>query len=395
MATSDGKLVGYKRPLISCLFLATCGLAGIFGLYGGGFTGLHNDNGKILRISHWNYTLEDAMQFAKKNILKKYSGSSYSTQNLSFDQMKSSQTKPFDIQGNDVIVFLHIQKTAGTTFEKFLTRNLVDAPCKCVRGKKRCKCFRPNAKGETNWLFSRYSTGWSCGLHADWTELVVSNCVDNVLDKREVKKPKRRYFITTFLREPVTRFISEYRHVNRGATWAQSRHHCGGRPPTPQELPWCFDPEKGWSGVSLDEFLDCPFNLAENRQTRMLADLTLVGCYNASFMPKEKRDTVMLESAKKNLRNMAFFGLQEDMAKSQVLFEEVFGLKFTKNMDDWSKSKSEDTTVTEEQKRLIVEKNRLDLELYDFAKQLFSERFGSIFRPKNRKATTEFESDLE
>ena len=33
--------------------------------------------------------------------------------------------------------------------------------------------------GEKNWLFSRYSTGWKCGLHPDWTELV--GCVDAYL----------------------------------------------------------------------------------------------------------------------------------------------------------------------------------------------------------------------
>ena len=35
------------------------------------------------------------------------------------------------------------------------------------------------------WLFSRFSTGWICGLHADFTELYVSGCVDNALDRKE------------------------------------------------------------------------------------------------------------------------------------------------------------------------------------------------------------------
>lgn len=76
---------------------------------------------------------------------------------------------------------------------------------------------------------------------------------------------KRRYFYTSFFREPVTRFISEYRHVERGATWLAARHICNGRPPTPEQLPMCFDPEIGWDGVTMDEFLACPYNLAFNR----------------------------------------------------------------------------------------------------------------------------------
>lgn len=47
------------------------------------------------------------------------------------------------------------------------------------------------------------------------------------------------------------------------------------------------------------------------RQTRMLADLSLIGCYNSSYMNQEERDRVMLASAKRNLLSIAFFGLTE------------------------------------------------------------------------------------
>uniref|UniRef100_A0A8C5WR68 Heparan-sulfate 6-O-sulfotransferase n=1 Tax=Laticauda laticaudata TaxID=8630 RepID=A0A8C5WR68_LATLA len=89
----------------------------------------------------------------------------------------------FDMKGDDVIVFLHIQKTGGTTFGRHLVQNVrLEVPCDCRPGQKKCTCYRPNRR-ET-WLFSRFSTGWSCGLHADWTEL--TNCVPGVLDKREI-----------------------------------------------------------------------------------------------------------------------------------------------------------------------------------------------------------------
>jgi len=47
------------------------------------------------------------------------------------------------------------------------------------------------------------------------------------------------------------------------------------------------------------------------RQTRMLADLSLIGCYNSSYMNQEERNRVMLASAKRNLLSIAFFGLTE------------------------------------------------------------------------------------
>lgn len=191
---------------------------------------------------------------------------------------------------------------------------LFQRPCECQRQRKRCYCFRPHRN--ENWLFSRYSTGWKCGLHADWTEL--TSCVDVELDKNEGETAKRRYFYISLLREPISRYMSEYRHVRRGATWKGSRHWCLGRQATANELPPCYK-GKDWLDVDLDQFAGCESNLAANRQTRMLADLALVGCYNKSSMPAHERDRVMLASAKRNLAAMAYFGLTEyQKVKSQV-----------------------------------------------------------------------------
>lgn len=70
--------------------------------------------------------------------------------------------------------------------------------------------------------------GWKCGLHADWTEL--NNCVDEAMDETEGIASsvgggsiQRRYFYITILRNPVLRFLSEWRHVQRGATWKSSK----------------------------------------------------------------------------------------------------------------------------------------------------------------------------
>lgn len=68
---------------------------------------------------------------------------------------------------------------------------------------------------------------------------------------------------------------------------------------------------ENWMGVQLDEFMSCDSNLATNRQTRMLSDLALVGCYNKSTAPAHERDRIMLASAKRNLAAMSYFGLTE------------------------------------------------------------------------------------
>lgn len=94
----------------------------------------------------------------------------------------------FNIKGDDVIVFLHIQKTGGTTFGRHLVRNIqLERPCECHAGQKKCTCYRPGKRD--TWLFSRFSTGWSCGLHADWTEL--TNCVPSFMSNRESREMRK------------------------------------------------------------------------------------------------------------------------------------------------------------------------------------------------------------
>ena len=71
----------------------------------------------------------------------------------------------FEINSTDVIVFLHMQKTGGTTFGQHLVKDLqLERSCyKNYERKviKRYKCLRPNSPttDEETWLFSRYTTG--------------------------------------------------------------------------------------------------------------------------------------------------------------------------------------------------------------------------------------------
>ncbi|XP_061185211.1 heparan-sulfate 6-O-sulfotransferase 3-B-like [Saccostrea echinata] len=274
-----------------------------------------------------------------------------------------------DLEDEDVIVFLHIQKTGGTTFGRHLVKNLdIDKPCKCVKGIKRCDCLTSK---KTLWLFSRYSTGWVCGLHADWTEL--KSCVEEQMDKKENMHRKRRYHYVTILRDPVSRYLSEWKHVRRGATWKTAQLNCNGRQATLEEVPFCYESET-WEDVTLNEFIKCPFNLANNRQTRMLANLSKVNCYNRTGMTEQERNTLMLESAKENLRNLSFFGLTEFQVETQKLFEHVFHIEFIRDFNQLNMTHSMKTKPTPEQWKKIIELNTLDIALYQYAKDLFLQR---------------------
>lgn len=103
------------------------------------------------------------------------------------DSVLNNQRK-LDLEGEDVLIFLHIQKTGGATFGRHLVNNLgVESPCKCVAGVKKCECL---TRSRRRWLFSRHATGWMCGLHADWTEM--ADCVDDWFKHNDVKSRQQR-----------------------------------------------------------------------------------------------------------------------------------------------------------------------------------------------------------
>uniref|UniRef100_A0A8V0Z284 Heparan-sulfate 6-O-sulfotransferase n=3 Tax=Phasianidae TaxID=9005 RepID=A0A8V0Z284_CHICK len=193
------------------------------------------------------------------------------------------------------------------------------------------------------------------------------------------------FYYITILRDPVSRYLSEWRHVQRGATWKASLHVCDGRSPTTEELPSCYTGDD-WSGCSLQEFMDCPYNLANNRQVRMLSDLSLVGCYNLSVMPEEQRNKVLLDSAKENLKRMAFFGLTEFQRKTQYLFEKTFNMNFISPFTQYNSTRASSVEIDEQTQQRIEALNFLDMELYDYAKDLFLQRYQYMRQKEHQEA---------
>ncbi|KAL5275281.1 HS6ST1 family protein [Megaselia abdita] len=307
----ETRKLSIRNIILVCLFLAISGII-LFGYF-------CQDAVCALTKRENSYTNERMISDSGKqnNIL---SGIGLSYEDVLNDDFQ------FDMDGHDVMVFLHIQKTGGTSFGRHLVRDLdLKRPCECQRKRKRCFCFRPHRN--ENWLFSRYSTGWKCGLHADWTEL--TNCVDEELNKNEGETSKRRYLYITILREPISRYMSEYRHVKRGATWKGSRHWCLGKQASAEELPPCYQ-GNDWLGVTLNDFASCESNLAINRQTRMLADLAQVGCYNKTGFDPKERERIMLASAKEHLAAMAYFGLTEYQKVNKYDANNLLSLSYTR-----------------------------------------------------------------
>ncbi|XP_076435901.1 heparan-sulfate 6-O-sulfotransferase 2-like [Babylonia areolata] len=304
-----------------------------------------------------------------------------------FFESELKKDHKINLEYEDVIVFVHIQKTGGRTFNKQLVKNLkASPPCKChgTMSVAHCRCL--NGKNQA-WLFSRLTTGWACGVHADWTELTA--CVDRWFQQKYGNK-KRKFHYITMLRDPVQRFVSEWLHVQLGATWITASLKCNGRRATVKEVPRCYH-TPDWKGVTLKEFMDCPHNLAFNRQTRMLADLTVVNCYNTSAMSPTQRGALMLHSAKQNLQKMAFFGLTDFQTASQFLFEHTLHMNFLRDFVQSNRTHSSKKNITENDLRRIAELNYLDVELYQFAKDLFLQRVRQAYEEEGRPLSEQLE----
>lgn len=282
---------------------------------------------------------------------------------ISFESIVA-QNRTFNSTNNDLFVLLHIQKTGGTAFERHLVQDLGQAQlsCSCTADKRRCNCPRlggrkpPKTVADTTWLISRFSTGWVCGLHPDFTQL--ERCLLGL---------KQLYFLT-FLRHPLHRFVSEFRHVQRGATWKASKSHC-----KQYDTQLCYKSSTHWENVSLEEFLSCPNNTAINRQTRMLASYTN-GEIQCGDSPAEQ--DLLLASAMSNLGRISFFGICEQQRTSQMLFEKTFNLKFS---NDFAQSEDNKTRVfisklPSDTIDRIIELNSLDMKLYNYALDLFVDR---------------------
>lgn len=143
---------------------------------------------------------------------------------------------------------------------------------------------------------------------------------------------------------------------------------------TPDELPPCYSTDT-WEGVTLDEFMGCNSNMALNRQSRMLADLRLVNCYNTTGISKRERDESILASAKANLEKMSFFGLTARQKDSQILFERTLGLKFNVDFqDDADLAGTYEEDIDDVTMGKIKELNHLDIQLFEFAERLMNQR---------------------
>jgi hypothetical protein len=159
----------------------------------------------------------------------------------------------------------------------------------------------------------------------------------------------------TFLREPVDRVLSHYyRHIHHPHLTPAQRRQARDR-----------GRERA---ASLEEALvEMRLPQLTNLATRFLCGHPSRG---------DELAPSALDDAKAALRNFAFVGIQERFEESLVLLQRMLGLDLVPYMNRHVSVEGGRPAVDEipaEQRALIEEHNRLDLELYRFGLELFEE----------------------
>jgi hypothetical protein len=236
-----------------------------------------------------------------------------------------------------LVAFVHVPKTAGGTVKAMLAaapsgHRVID-----------CGNFLRSPEGMNRKLAQLRARGWSTG------DVVIGHVPYGAYRSQF---PSEVTYMT-FLREPVDRVLSHYyRHVDR----AQGRDRTRGVKPRLRK-----------SGGSLETvFADPRFFYLSNLQTRFL-------CSDPAPIGPLPDDA--LDEAKANLRELAFVGIQERFTESLVLFRQSLGLQVAPATDRHVNSyRPPLDEIADEERQLIEEHNRLDAELYRFARALFDER---------------------
>jgi len=253
-----------------------------------------------------------------------------------------------------IVAFLHIPKSAGRTvgsvFTELYTRDAVAYGGNGIR--------KQGAEDKTEKFAAR----------ARKPEVRVMRAkVPFGLFLRQVPEDAR---FVTFLREPIDRVLSQYhRHVyiSPDQIEARQRKHARRVQKGRENPSLSTRGRRRFRASSLEEAFANDTPVLENLTTRFLAGIEdPVGA-----LPPDA-----LERAKDNLRKFFFVGLVDRFDESVVLLLRslaAYLVPYRRRGTNGTKPE-----VTDEERALIADHNRLDLELFSFATELFEKKRASL-----------------
>ena len=242
----------------------------------------------------------------------------------------------------ETLIFFHLNKAAGTTLRSILRRKFPFGARYTVHSLDELLAIPEEERKKIKYLEGHYI--W--GLHEHLSQ---------------------RSTHITLLRNPVDRVISEYYYLLSRPDYTSLHNELTAK-----------------NVKNLEGYIREGIWHAWNYQTGSISGFSKGSVLPYGPLPLTLKD---LEAAKTNLReHFLFFGLSERFDESMVLLKRTFGwgikdiLYLRENVGQKRPPKKD---ISRDAIKLIEDNNKLDLELYAFARQMFEEaisRQGSSFK---------------
>lgn len=232
------------------------------------------------------------------------------------------------------VIFLHIGKTAGSSFNSFLDNYYANTFIK-IGGSG------PERKKQELKELSEIDLNKLQKIH------LIKGHVDYGIHELV---PQFNWKYITFLRDPVERVISLYYYILN----------------TPQHY---LNEELTANNISFEEFMKGNYTVeVSNEQTRLIAGR------------KHKSSENLLDIAIGNLENeFACVGLTERFEESICLMKNNLGLKWKYPVyESTNINKKKESNISPQLLDIIREANQLDIQLYDYAKNRFESDIAKI-----------------
>ena len=254
----------------------------------------------------------------------------------------------YDLSHKERLYFLHIQKTAGTTFyftldEKFDPEQI----CPARFWRQFLKLAKDDAKQLRQYRLFRGHLGYSVPQFF-----------------------KRPTVCVTVLRDPIRRSISHFEHICREP---KDRRHKLVKAHNMTLVDFAQHPETRLAIQNLQtRSLAFDLGIKELKKIRRFASQGVIGT-----LQPERSDEELLAIAKRRIDEFPFVGLVERFQDSLFLLSYVFGWYPIRQSRELNKApkKTANQNLSPEVLELLTDSNQLDSALYSYAKQRFDDHY--------------------